>query len=132
MTDEERDAARLAAMLDGADAEFAAEDAEVVGLLKHAAGAEAPDPWARIRAAAPRPVGSRWALGGWALAASIVLFMLIGPSAPAPLPDGPDAADLDAAMQAFDPASGPPLARLGALDHVAAKERARVVAELTR
>jgi len=108
------------------------DDLEMIGLLRHAGGTEAPDPWDRIRGVARPYRGNRWALAGWAVAASIVLFLLARPAPPEPLPAGPAKAPLEAAMEAFDPTAAPPMARLAALHAVAAPARARVVAELTR
>lgn len=132
---EERDAARLAAFLEGKDGPIAAEDAEVAGLLRHAGGvaSRADDRlFARIRASSrPRPRRTwAWASGA-AAAAAVFAWLAVRPSPPPPLPAGPTLDERGAAVAALDPSYGPIEARLAALNTVAGRERARLVAELT-
>lgn len=136
MTEEERQAEALRALLDGEAGEAVdPEDAEAVGLLRHAAGAAAPDPWDRIRSATSPPVRRSWrrraALASVAMAACLALAVWWG-SGPSDLPPGPSDSELEAAAAALDPASGSAEQRLSAFRVVAARERQRLVAELQR
>ncbi len=141
MNDEERrDAEALRGLLAGEDARPPSDEAEAAGLLLHASGQpaiadEASDRvWDRVRTAAPKApaAGRSWAWLGYAAAASIVLLLLSRAPEPAPLPEGPSASQRQAAIAALDPSYGPPMRRLAALHTVAAAERERLVAEMSR
>ncbi len=118
-------AGALRDLLDGVG-EGDAESRAVVGKFRHAAGAPAPDPWARIRReAARRRRRTAWSAGiAFAIAASISLFVWwpSGPSGPSP-----DA--LQQAAAAVDPSFGTPAERLDALNAVASDARRVLVAE---